>query len=393
MKKTIIILLTLLGLGLQANSQAKKELEPYIEFIKTQNTSAKDYVLSLFKEHDIVVLCERDHRELTQYNLYLDIIKDPYFVNNVGTIFTEVGGTDLNPELSKFLNNDNLTEKEIESQALDFQRDCLYHFWNKYNFYYFITHLHNINKNLPSGKKVQMYPSNLSQKFENATPDIIKDYLSLMFSTKRDSIMADNIITELEKMKQQTPGKKALVIMNYRHAYNQDMYVNNLKIVNTARFLFEKYPGKVANVYINTYLYNERGNLFNVLQDGKWDAAFKASNVENVGFNLNNTVFGNDNFDYWTAQNNFTYKDIFTGFVFYMPIDKFKMAMGIPHIMENGFYDEYRKREALLIDAFKKAFNVDRAPEDEKKIMRNNQLEINPDNLDVANTNINKWLN
>ena len=205
--------------------------------------------------------------------------------------------------------------------------------------------------------------------------------------------MADNIITELEKMKQQTPGKKALVIMNYRHAYNQDMYVNNLKIVNTARFLFEKYPGKVANVYINTYLYNERGNLFNVLQDGKWDAAFKASNVENVGFNLNNTVFGNDNFDYWTAQNNFTYKDIFTGFVFYMPIDKFKMAMGIPHIMENGFYDEYRKREALLIDAFKKAFNVDRAPEYEKKIMRNNQLEINPDNLDVANTNINKWLN
>lgn len=54
-------------------------------------------MLSLFKTHDIVIICERDHRDITQYELYLDIISDPYFTSNVGVLFTEVGTRSLNP--------------------------------------------------------------------------------------------------------------------------------------------------------------------------------------------------------------------------------------------------------------------------------------------------------
>ena len=57
------------------------EISPYIKFLEQQNTSAKDYILDLFKKYDIVILCERDHRDATQYDLIYDIVSSPHFHN------------------------------------------------------------------------------------------------------------------------------------------------------------------------------------------------------------------------------------------------------------------------------------------------------------------------
>lgn len=45
-------------------------LDPYVDFLKEQTTSAKDYILGLFDDYDIVILCERNHRDMTQYDLF-----------------------------------------------------------------------------------------------------------------------------------------------------------------------------------------------------------------------------------------------------------------------------------------------------------------------------------
>lgn len=65
------------------NAQAK------IDFINTNPVSAKDYVLQLFDKYDIVVLGERNHDEMTQYDLFYDIVSDTLFIQRVGHIFTE----------------------------------------------------------------------------------------------------------------------------------------------------------------------------------------------------------------------------------------------------------------------------------------------------------------
>ena len=347
-------------------------------------------MLSLFKNNDIVILCERDHRELTQYNLILDIIGDQYFIDSVGVVFTEVAARNLNPDLNVFLQNDKISETEMNEQVLNFQRNCSFPLWEKSNFAYFIKGIHNINKDI-IGKKIEMYPTDVLYVEGQPTVEKVKD---MWFSKAyhRDSLMADYIIRKFEQLNQETTRRKALVIMNYRHAFGHFFNNNGQPADNVGRYLFEKYQDRIANVLINSYcmleVRSDNDITFGVIQNGKWDAAFQKENIENIGFNFKDTPFGNDNFDYWVIKNNFTYKDVFTGFVFYQPLEKFEIAFGLPHLMENGFYEELVERISL----FCKALNRE-MPVNKDEIMSLNTIHISKiENLDKLKTEIEKWL-
>ena len=67
-------------------SFSSKKEDQYLDFLELQEKSAKEYVLDLFKEYDIVVLCERDHKEFTQYELFLDITTVPFKFRNSNLI-------------------------------------------------------------------------------------------------------------------------------------------------------------------------------------------------------------------------------------------------------------------------------------------------------------------
>ena len=62
-------------------------IEAYTTFLQGEHPSAKDYILGLFARYDIVILCERDHREMTQYELILDILADKRFIKEVGVAY------------------------------------------------------------------------------------------------------------------------------------------------------------------------------------------------------------------------------------------------------------------------------------------------------------------
>ena len=97
-------------------SQVHEAIKPHVDFLSYKQLSAKDYILSLFKNHDIVFICERDNRDITQYELYLDILCDSYFTNHVGVLFTEVGFRNLNPELNQFLSSSKMDCAEVNSR-------------------------------------------------------------------------------------------------------------------------------------------------------------------------------------------------------------------------------------------------------------------------------------
>ena len=341
MKKIIIIFAA--AMLVFACSGPKKEIEPYVNFLKKQNTSAKDYVLSLFENHDIVILCERLHAELTQYNLILDIIRDQYFIDNVGVVFTEIGIRELNPDLNNFLRNPHLTESEINKQLLHFQRNAGFPMWENTNFSYFLKGIHDINKEIIE-KKVKLYPTDIWYMQGQPTAEKFRD----LWDTKvkhRDSLMADYIIARFDELKQKNPRQKALVIMNYRHAFK----IYN----NVGRFLFDKYPDRVANVMINNVGFAEvRSDNdvdFTALQDGKWDAAFRKTNKNNTGFNFKGSPFGKDNFDYFPwFEEELTYSEMFTGFVFYQPIEKFELTVGVPGMMDDGWLEKFFEQFKLF---------------------------------------------
>ena len=386
MKKNVLVIIFALicGMGYTCFAQTHKEIEQYVSFLKKENITAKEYVLSLFEKNDIVILCERDHREHTQYELILEIMRDPYFLDNVGVVFTEVGARILNPELNNFLMDENLTEKEVVEKTLYFQRNCMFSVWEKSNFSYFIKGIHDINKNLPANRKAQMYPTDIMYVEGELTEEKV---LSMLMNTvSRDSLMAAFIIEKFNVMKKVNLRQKALVIQNYRHAYKER---TSNGVDNTGMFLAIEYPGKVVNVLINT---NDLVRNNRLLQDGKWDAAFKAADIENTGFDFRDSPFGNDLFDHY-AETNRNYADMFDGFVFFQPIEKFKIAVGLPGFMEDGFFEEAVKEEGMLNKVLYGLRKLDVPPVDENRFKSYNDIHIVPvENLDAVKLSIDKWL-
>jgi len=349
MKLQTVLLSVLLLTSAICIGQTSSRIASYTNFLNGQKQSAKEYILDLFKTHDIVVICERDHREITQYDLFLDIISDKRFVNTVGNVFTEIGLSNLNPALNTFLHTKNIPTNEQNRQILNFQRNLSWNvMWEKYNYTYFLEGLYKINSRLSKEDAIWLYPSEVPLDWQKVDSSNYKEIVMPLIEN-RDSIIASQIILQIAKIATQ-PGrhKKALVIMNYRHAFNRDFpFAGGRHIRNVAAFLFKQYGNSVANVLLNQLKPSLAGKQL-LVQDGKWDAAFADVGNISLGFNLMGTPFGKGSFDLWPiGKPTFTYQDIFTGFAFYQPIEIQKLVTGIPGFLDSAYLDEFFRRYEL----------------------------------------------
>ena len=395
MKKRFIGLTFFLISILTFCQKANPELTKYVDFLEKQNVSAKDYVLNLFKKYDIVVLCERHHGEMTQYDLIYDIVSSPYFEKYVGNIFTEVGAVDQRKNIQNFINSKFKNQKEKTEKQLDIYRNISFELWEKTNFYDFIGKLNSLNSTLSKNKKINLFVSDKRNpnKIETQSLDEFKKY----FKSNRDEIMAQNIIKTFDSIQKKSKRKKALVIMNYRHAFSKSFYNDER---NTGAILKEKYGRNFANILINNACPTNQvkddekdkpkvfQNMTEVLiQDGKWDASFKIAKIENVGFDFQGSPFGKDYFDFFSYTNHKeNYQDIFTGFIFYLPIEKLWESYGIKDIV-NGHEDEMCKKDSLLMKSLGKE------PSPKSEIMGNNKIEIEKyDDLDKLILMRDQWL-
>lgn len=392
-----LLILILISVGCtKQEKNLNKEIMPYIEFLKKENISAKDYIIGLFEKKDLVIVCERFHPELTQYDLLLEISKDQRFVENVGNIFIEVCGRNQEEKINYLLQTEKLSRNSIDSLILEINRNnSLHPLWHNYNFSYFLRGLQNINKNLENNRKINLYPTDVSVDWKNMDSANYKEFW-MSKVTFRDSLMADYIINKYETFQQKkTERKKALIIMNYRHAFgNNFMYPKNMKPENVGRYLFEKYSNRVSNVLLNTLTFSEVRSDSDVdiiaINDGKWDASFKALNKDDVGFDLKNSPFGNDYFDLWPfTKHNYNYSDVFNGFVYYTPIEKIKLVFGVPDIVDSSFISELKRRNLLV----NKARGANFPLKDSILWGYNNKKIDNQTITDSIKNQINKWIN
>ncbi len=386
-------------------SQNKSDLNPYLDFLQSQNTSAKDYILTLFKTHDIVILCERNHNESTQYDLIYEVVNSNYFQENVGNIFTEIGSLSNRKNTMEFtktkFTNNNI--KQLELTEI-YRNGFFPPLWNNTNFYDFISKINSLNSKLKSKKQINLFTSGtLNPTIEERTnASAMKNYVFRNY-VKRDSLMASYIIKSYDSIVQNSYRKKALVIMNYRHAFSKNLLPNDS---NVATFLFEKYKTKVANVYINslaTINVTEDPNKAKIfqglqqipIQEGKWDASFKILNKENNGFNFKNSPFGKDSFDIWsTTKTNYKYEDIFTGFVYYLPLEKHQMTKGIKNFLMNVDIQEIVNEWNLFNDVLGKKEHKEFSPELEKHLIEETSTlsESKYPKLKDYESIINQWL-
>jgi uncharacterized RDD family membrane protein YckC len=336
--------------------QSKYTIAPYVLFLNQQK-EAKEYIFKLFEKYDIVILCERLHYEMTQYDFLYDIISDQRFIDNVGAIFTETGGVNYQIELDSLMNAHGLSEKELDDRIAHLMKNISISWpvWDKTNLFTHLKSLYKLNQNLPEDKKVNHYFTDIDFTWDRMNDaDYQKNRRILL--RDRDKIMKDNFSIQYEKNRSSILKRnKCLVIMNYRHGFGPVRKTNGeLLELNAGALIMEKYPETSANVLINTvklsFDVSKYGVSVSSIQNGIWDNAFSEIGNKSLGFDFKNSPFGLDEFDMALQPSwaDFNYQDVFTGFVFYKSLEDHITSMGFPAILNNNFEEKMLERARLI---------------------------------------------
>jgi hypothetical protein len=331
-------------------------LSQYVAFLKEQKQSPTDYILGLFQTNDLVILCERNHAEMTQYDMLFEVVSDGRFQQEVRHVFTEIGAAALGPYLEAFLMDDQLSEEEVNAKLRYIAWNMNWQgAWDRTNYYEFLKRVHALNCSLPKERRVHIYPADLDFNWTNATKRSWARF-DHKAGDHRDKLMADHVLGRFKQLRQAGGQAKALVIMNYRHAF-PELKAFARKEQNTGAFLMRAYPGRVANVLLNTaalephWAQRQIGRAVTIpVQGGKWDAAFAVLGNPSLGFDLNGSPLGEDGFDLFPFRRiDARYREVFTGFVFYRPLRQHRLSFGFPKgMMDQGLLDELLRCSRLM---------------------------------------------
>ena len=349
-----VLAVTVTGCGssLAEDDPRVTELAPYVEFLATDIENPADYVLSLFDDHDVVVLCERWHPEMTQYDFFLEVVSDPRFAERVGHVFTELGARNLQGALDDLMGTPDLGESEVGDRLVPIFRDLgLHGMWDATNFFEFLGAVYSLNERNPE-HRITVHFSDVELPWDGLTASEYDTFRSEVLP-ERDRLMADRVLETLERLDSPTAPAKALVIMNYRHAFNDFTFADGSKGDNTGRYLFEALPGRVANVMLNSVALlpgtTDSAVVAAPIHGGKWDAAFRRAGVAEAGFDFAGSPFGDDAFDYFAFRpHSRSYREVFTGFVFYRPLSEHFLLSGIPGLFDDGFETVFRERLKVM---------------------------------------------
>jgi hypothetical protein len=215
--------------------------------------------------------------------------------------------------------------------------------------------LYKLNQELPEEKRINHYFTDIDFSWEGMTKEIYRnEYRG--FLRRRDEIMAENFSKQYEKiLSSKSNRNKCLVIMNYRHGFGPVKNENGELVgKNTAAFIMDGYPERSANILINTvalsFDISKYGVSVSSVQNGIWDNAFSVLGNRSLGFYFKNSPFGLDKFDMtiqrsWT---NYNYQDVFTGFIFYKPLEDHITSMGFPGILSDNFEEIMIERASII---------------------------------------------
>ena len=305
----------------------------YVDYLKNNRQDINDYVMGLFEKYDYVVLCERHHQDMMQYDMIYDLVTDSRFVDKVGVVFTEIGCAESRDAYRTFVEttfqNDTLVEKELASFLM--KNQTVHLLWPNTNWFSFLKRMYYFNHDREKKVEIMFADRNWIDRTELA---------------HRDSVMADNIIKTIES----DSLKKSLIIMNYRHAFFTPGCCGE--------YIQRRFPGKVANVMIN----NAKLDFLSLalgkeiarpdLRYGEWDVAFEQMPTDAFAFDLKDSPFGKDKFDYfalpWAKENDMTYQDMFNGFIYYKALADHRASVGFNHLFDPENRAKLQEREKLI---------------------------------------------
>jgi hypothetical protein len=325
------------------------KVQKYVNDIERNKMSPKEYILNLFDNYDIVVLCERGHPEYTQYQMISEIVCNDTFANKVGNIATEFGRSSSQPLLDSLLNT-TFSSEENRKKAFaalireNFGADIIN---AKTNVYDFFTSLYQFNKNRDKNQRIKWFFSDAYLNWDEIST--YSDW-SLKYNMRytRDLTMAINTISNYEKIKLNDKQNKLLVIQNYRHAFPRNVASEK----SVADFLYEKYQSKVAFVWIHNFSYNFLLFFSEMMTLPSYSGLLDATNLKMKdsvwGISFDKSILGQQRFDLFPrlSRQKLQMKDVFNGMIYYLPPSKHYWKFGYEYMLDD-YIETALKRDAI----------------------------------------------
>ena len=347
--KRIAFLLCVISIALSCYAQ-NQTLDDYVSSVKENSCAPIDYIFNLFENSDIVVIGERDHRDTTQYELILDLLKDPRFAQEVGYVYTEVGCVNRTKDVNKLLCGRYKSDKAFNDALYTYLRNEDFNpLWDKYNRVQFLRGLYEINHNSKHKITLGLTDCNFSWK-RIKTAEEYKNFDDSPACAYRDSTMCLHFSKMYAKQKLKNGKRKALVITNHPHALNATFEGSDYH--RQGKWLKERYGNdNVKIVMLNWTEYtNSNDQQTSLVADGLWDAAFEVVDCQPFGMDIKGTPFGHTPY-FNDRYGKMKWEDVADGVIYYRPCYETVLTIGIPGIVSADFEEEFMRRIKIYFEA------------------------------------------
>ena len=334
MKKlqSLVLFFVLLGAGFPGQTRSPAEIaaglkNELLAYLKTKGMSSEDYVVSKFKDHDIVFLGE--HHFIKHDVEFVQSLIPVLYRNGIMDLGIEFGCYELQAEADALLAADAYDEER--ARRLMFKWGS---YWPYVEYLGLYKKAWELNRSLPrDAPKFRIVSLDYRPRWdllrETMSPELWK---TVLFDGTRDSHMARIVMKEFVRK-----GKKALVYAGQYHAFTRfyapvvDRETKKLLRLNKkgmGNLVYREIRGRAFNICLHYPWPTIDGpNAYDYPLDGAIDRVMKEFEAGWAGFDVVGSPFGrlgDRDAEYARGRKRFAFSDFCDGYVFLRPFSEYE---------------------------------------------------------------------
>ncbi|MCX7772913.1 MAG: hypothetical protein N2376_07360 [Clostridia bacterium] len=299
-----------------------QELQTQIEYLKAHAQNPTDYVLSKFREKDIILLAE--NHAIKENLLFVQSLIPKLHAAGVYNIGMEFGASEDQEELDALVNGESYDPDK--ARELMFRYNVIFPYVEYMDIY---KRVWEFNRTLPQDAP-RMRVLNLSYQYNwEGYPGYrtVRTTSKVFHKGSTERYRAELIDREILQKSQ-----KLLVLTGTIHAFTK--YKNpvcdfleegfvRLENGYMGHLLYQKAPDKVITILLHfTFMDEDASKGYRLPADGQIEALMEAFNNEPVGFDLKGTPLGQlrDHSNLALGHPDFKLEDLADGYVFLKPL-------------------------------------------------------------------------
>lgn len=321
-----------------------KDISAYVEYLKNISQTPVEFLLSVLSEYKLVINGEF-HRRKASWDTLIKLIETSDFAQKTGAVFMELPSHRQN-DMDIFMRNDTLNAEIILSIFRDEQING---WWDKGEFD-FICRLWEINKKLPSDKKVAIRLVDFQPPYSSIKT---REELDSLSKKNRDTHMSELILEYINNM---SDTRNCIFLVGCSHAAKspiKGIYSGDNKDF-TAGFQLKKMLGEnnVFCIFQHDFTRDNMGRYKQHIRAGLFDDAFAKSGNKAVGFKLKDSPFGTEPFDgiyeYKFNPEAGTFVDNFDGYLFFGALSEESQNSILKEVFSAQFVEEMKRRAGYM---------------------------------------------